>query len=41
MSVIRNKAMLAKIVSMRSNTPVLVVTIKQLSREGPMQRGDE
>lgn len=41
MSMIRNKAMLAKIVSMKSNTPVLVVIIKQLGREGPMQRGDE
>jgi hypothetical protein len=40
-SMIGNKAMLAKIVSMRSNTLVLVVTVKQLSREGPMQWGYE
>lgn len=25
--------------SMRSNTPVLVVTVKQLSRESPVRRG--
>ena len=36
MNMSKNKAMLAKIVSMMSNTPVLVMIVKHLGRESPM-----
>ena len=39
MSMVKNKAMLAKIASVKSNTPVLVVTVKRLSCEGSHSAG--